>query len=580
MIQGRSLARQLLLVLLFGLSPGEWHAAAMPPGGDGEAKPRTPPRLVVVVAIDQFPEEYLKRHDAGFSPTGVFRRLLAHGAHFTNCRHQQALTFTGPGHSVLLTGAYPNTTGVIDNSWFDRTAGRMVNCVEDTEAPLVGAAGASPNDGRSPRNQLVPTVGDELKLTSAGRACVFGVSFKDRAAILMAGYLADGVFWFDAASGNWITSRYYAEQLPAYVQEINAGQAAEAYAGKSWELRYPPERYVAYRPDDSPFEQDLPPLGRNFPHPLPPQADSTYYKVLASTPFANDLTLLLTRTLVEKEQLGQDEVPDMLFLGLSANDYVGHAFGPYSLEVQDVTYRTDAALGEFAAFLDQKVGENWVLVVSSDHGIAPIPEYAAQRGLPAAREPLGDLAALRKTLEEAVQAELGPAAGGKDYVQYVGEESVYLDTRLAELRGERYRVAQRVLRDRLLEHPAVAACFTREELLTTPAQANASDNADLARRFALTFHPRRSGDVLFALRPYQMQTRQFATTHGSPWEYDRHVVLLLAGPGIRAGGFDTPVSPAQIAPTVSHLLGIRDPAGCAVSPLADALATKPAAVSP
>lgn len=526
-------------------------------------------RLVVLVSIDQFPHEYLDRMREGFEPDGIFLRMLRGGAAFTNCRHNHAFTFTGPGHSVMLTGAAPALSGIVGNDWFDRNRGQSVNCVEDPASPLVGAPTSRPAAGRSPRNQLVPTVGDVLKLHTAGRARVYGVSVKDRAAILTAGDLADAAYWFDTASGRWVTSRHYREALPEYLESLNASGAAGRYAGRRWELLYEAERYHQYRPDDSPHEWEAEPFGRAFPHALPEQAGKEYYSQLRSTPFANELTLEVARLLVEQEELGKDDVPDLLIVGLSANDYVGHSFGPYSLETQDMTYRTDRALGEFTDFLNEQIGEQWSLIISSDHGIAPVPEYAAEVGLPAVRDPLGDLKALAESIEKALRDQFGVPSGAQRYVQHVAAEQVYLNRHLPELEADRFAAAQRRVRDLLLEHEAVAAAFTREQLLAAAQPAGAPD--DLLGQFALTFHPSRSGDVLFALRPYTIQTQQLRTTHGSPWQYDRHVVLLLSGPGIRPGIYPVPVSPAQIAPTVAGLLGIDNPPACMVEPLHEAM---------
>lgn len=529
-----------------------------------DARAAEPPRLVVVVSIDQFPHDYLVRMRDGFSPTdGLFLELLDRGAVFTNCHHAHAMTYTAPGHSVMLTGAYPSSSGIIDNDWFDRRSGKSVYCVADDSAPLVGAVDAG--EGISPRNLGVDTVGDVLKLATGGSAKVFGVALKDRGAVLMAGHLADAAFWFDAASGNWVTSTYYRRDLPGYLRVYNESGAARQYAAQTWELLLPEKRYHLPYPDDSPFETNVAPLGRAFPHRLPDAADKNYYRAMPTSPFGNEMTLAVARLVVQHEQLGRHELPDLLCVSLSSNDYVGHAYGPHSLEVQDMTFRTDRQLRAFARFIEEHLaGSPWVLAITSDHGVGPVPEYARQLGLPAARNPLGDLKALGERLEALLSGHFGSLAQNKRYVQRMEDRMVYLTRELPELAGNRLLEAQRLVRDALLAEPAVTAAYTREHLLA------GVDATPLGRSFSLAFHPGRSGDVLFATAPYTI-SGSAAATHGSPWQYDTHVALLIHGHGVRGGHVDRRVSPAHLAPTVARLLGINPPAGCAVEPLREAI---------
>jgi hypothetical protein len=522
------------------------------------------PRLVVVVSVDQFPYEYLERFQQGLSKDGFFRRVFEQGAVYSNCHHAHAFTLTGPGHSVLLTGTFPSATGIVGNDWFDRRTSATVYCVSDNDKPLVGTVGGK--GGISPKNLLVNTLGDTLKLSAGDQAKVYGVAMKDRAAVLMAGHLADGVYWFDDQSGNWITSLYYRRDLPGYIRNLNEGYAAQAFLGKSWNLLLEPDKYQQFVPDDNTFESKAGTLGRTFPHPLPDLAGPAYYKAMTLTPYGNDLTLLAARTILQAEKLGQDEVPDLLVVNLSSNDYVGHSFGPQSLEVQDMFYRTDRQLGEFVKFIeDQMHGQPWVLALSSDHGVGPIPEYAASLGLPAARGPLGDLKGVQKRLEENLQRHLGVPAKDGRYVQQVEETEIYLNRELPELAGERFGQAQRIVRDALLELPAIAGAITRDDLLA------GGDVPGLVRQFRLSFNPKRSGDVLYVLAPYNIPAGGAAATHGSPWRYDTHVPLLLLGSGVRPGKYTQMVSPAALAPTLARLLKVEDPPACVVDALDEAL---------
>ncbi|HEX4149676.1 MAG TPA: alkaline phosphatase family protein [Pirellulales bacterium] len=572
----RRFARLVPAVLLLLVCPA-WCGAA----------PQRP-ALVVVVSIDQFPYEYLQRMRANFAADGMFNRFRDAGATMINCHHAHAFTVTAPGHSVLLTGAFPNVNGIIGNDWFDREQGRTVYCVEDPRYPLVGnpledaepsgdaktakkpkkGAKSGKAAGVSPRPLLAGTLGDVLKLSDP-RSKVFGIALKDRAGVLMAGQLADGVYWFDAKTGNWITSTYYRSELPGYLRTFNESDATEAFVGRKWELLVPSDRYVNY------YEQvklpDIAALNNRFPHAMPDKADSKYYQSITVSPFGSELTLQAARLLISYEKLGQDDSPDILAINLSSNDYVGHAHGPQSLEVQDITIRTDRLLAEFADFVDQQLaGRAWVLALSSDHGVAPVPEYAAALGLPAARNPLGSLTALRDKLEAQLRAEFGSPKGDNRYVLELDENSVYLNHQLAELAGDRLLSAQRTVRDALVQLPPVAMVFTREELLAQDAASKS-----LARAFERSFFAARSGDVLYALQPYNISGGSLAT-HGSPWQYDTHVPLLFWGFGIRPGRYSEPVAPAAMAPTLARLLQIEAPSSAAVEAIEEVLAPPPA----
>jgi hypothetical protein len=523
------------------------------------------PRLIVVVSVDQLPQRYLEQFRAGFDKDGFFERVFQGGAWFVNCNHRHAFTITGPGHATLLTGTDPAVHGIISNGWYHRGPGGTFGCVEDEQAPLVGAP--TLEKGVSPRNLLVPTLGDSLKLATHGKAKVYGVSLKDRSAVLMAGHAADGAYWFDENSGNWVTSRYYREDLPGYLRNLNEGNAAEAFVGQPWELIAPAEAYNRDLPDDNPYETNVPVLGRTFPHPMPAQADTNYFKLLEVTPYGNELTLAVAKLLVEHEQLGGDDVPDVLCIGLSSNDYVGHAFGPHSLEVQDITFRTDRELGKLMRWLDERIGAGrWTIALSSDHGVGPVPELAQSLHLRAARNPLGEAAQLAARLEERLRHDLGITASGKPLVARAEGLEIFLDHTQPELVGERLFAARRIVRQALIEDPWVAVAYTQDELMALPV-----GGAGLPEQFRLTMHPKRSGDVLFAMVPYVLQGTKNVASHGTPWEYDRHVPLLFWGAGIKPGRRDETASPGCLGTTLARLLGIDPPAAASVQTLESAL---------
>lgn len=522
------------------------------------------PRLVVVVSIDQFPAEYLTRMRKGFVANGFFRTISERGATYTECHHSHAFTITGPGHSVLCSGASPGTTGIIDNDWFDRTTGKTMYCVADPTVRLVGGPG---DKAMSPKNLEVGTLGDQMKLATNGRSKVLGVALKDRASILMAGHMADAAYWFDSDSKNWVTSSYYRQALPDYLRAFNETGRAAAYAGKDWSLVLDERYYDLYYPDNAPFETNVPGIGRSFPRTLPKADAKDYWKAMPTSPFGSEMTLVVAGMVVTEEQLGQDDDTDLLCINLSSNDYIGHAFGPYSLEVQDMTYRTDRMLTVFTQFLDQSVGAGrWTLALSSDHGVAPVPEHAVTIRLPARRVPSEHFDALKKSMEETLVKHFGsPAGEKKKYIRHLDSNMAYLDAELPELAGTRFVEAQGLVRDALLKDDAIYCAFTRDEL------TDGGNETELFVRTRLSFNQRRSGDVLFCMKPYYIAGATTAT-HGSPWTYDTHVPLLWLGAGIRPGTYERTVSPAHLGPTMAKLLGVEAPSGATVEALLEALA--------
>jgi len=523
------------------------------------------PRLLVIVCVDQLPYEYLTRMREGFADDGFFNTVAKQGASYVAAHHGQAFTSTGPGHSALCSGAYPNTTGIIDNDWFDRKSGEMLYCTVDAGVSIVGATGA----GMSPKNLQVGTLGDQLKLTSNGRSKVFGIALKDRAAILMAGHAADGVYWYDPSSGNWITSTYYRARLPDYLEAYNATGQAKHFGGGTWDLLLPAEKYESYYPDEAPFETNVAVLGRKFPHPLPSGDDKGFAKLITTSPRGNDMTLAIVREVLTEEKLGTDDDTDLLCVNFSSNDYVGHAFGPYSLEVQDMTYRTDRQLGEFIKLLDAKVGAGkWTLALSSDHGVAPVPEHAATMKLPARRVSDEHLAALRERIEAALKRRFGQGdEPNRTFVRNFDANSLYLNRESPELIGDHYITAQQIARDVIVDDDVVSIAFTRDELV------RGGNETEMFHRMTLGFHAQRSGDVLYCLKPYHIAGKTTAT-HGSPWEYDTHVPVLLLGAGITPGSYDRMVSPPMIAPTLARIVKVDAPSGCTVEPLHEALGGK------
>ncbi|MCY2973948.1 MAG: alkaline phosphatase family protein [Planctomycetota bacterium] len=544
------------------------------------------PRLVVVISVDQFCADYLVRFQTNFSKNAdesFCRSVLESGAWFPNCHHQHALTYTAPGHAGLLTGAYPNTHGVIGNEWFDRSTGETRYCVSDPSVKVVGVASEK---SMSPRVLLVDTVGDMMKLATNGKAKVFGVAIKDRASILMTGHRADAAYWLE--KNRWVTSTYYREDLPGYLRVLNDGDAIDQFRGKTWDLLLPKEKYFNQGDDNNEFEN--PPKGftASFPHQLASVGEALpdeFGEQVLFSPFGNDYTLLAAREIIRNEELGADDIPDLLAINFSSNDYIGHAFGPMSYEVEDMTYRTDRQLADFAGHLDEAVGAGrWTLVITADHGVAPIPEIIAQHMQSKAeipspkRNPIGNLNDVQDLIEAAIRKDMAAVGNAEEdaarIVLKVEPNQVHLNHAHTRLEGAKVLQAQRIARDWLLSQRYVAAAATQDEL-------QSGNGGALFEQLRLSFHSSRSGDVLFVYTPYSIpgssspNAKPRGTTHGSPWQYDTNVPLLILGNGVVAGRYVERVSPAQIAPTLSKLLGISPPAGCAVEALYPAIKIPP-----
>lgn len=549
------------LLFAWGITAGTASQVLSAPPATVAGTPR--PKLVVVVSVDQFCQDYLVRFADNLAKNnGLVAEVRKQGLEFAECQHRHAFTVTAPGHSVQLTGAYPNVNGIVGNDWFDAIAGGDRYCVEDKSVQVVGIPTGK---GMSPRSLLVETVGDSLKRTYP-QAKVFGIAVKDRAAILMSGHRANCAFWM--ASDNWVTSTYYRDDLPVYLRILNEGKMLERYRGATWDLLLPKEKYVnTVAPDKNDWENAPAKYTTDFPHKLygkdEGKPDDFADQVLFS-PFGNEVTLQGARAVVEGEQLGKDEIPDLLTINLSSNDYIGHAFGPDSLEVEDMTYRTDRMLKEFTDFLNEHVGAGqWVLALTADHGVAPIVEFAKLNKLPAERNPLGDTKELSEKLAKILRDELSLAEEIKP-IEKVTDGQIYLRHGKEGIAGSKRAAAAKIVRDYLLNQDKIATAVTREDVLS------ASQNP-LHAALSRACHPQRSGDVLFVYRPYAVPGTK-GTTHGSPWRYDTHVPMLLIGQGIPQGETRyEPVSPANLAATVAKIFGCATPTA-AVEP---ALTLKP-----
>jgi hypothetical protein len=511
--------------------------------------------------FDQMRADYLTRFHDQFGPGG-FRRLMEHGAWFDNCHYPYALTLTGPGHASLLTGCSADRHGIIGNEWYERGTGE-VYCATGPHYHNVPADGSGTSKksalGGSPERLLAPTVGDVLKASTAGKGHVITISFKDRAAILPGGHHPDGAYWVDGTTGRFVTSSYCRDSLPGWVNEFNNKRLIDSWFNKAWERSRPDLDYVKLAgPDDVRGEGIGTKQGRTFPHPTNgglSKPGKNYYTALETSPFGNELVLAFAKEAIEAEKLGADEVPDLLSISFSCNDYIGHAWGPDSQEVMDVTLRSDLVVKQLLDYLDEHVGKGqYVVALSADHGVCPLPEVARATVPDAVRV---NVAGLLKNIEKALDEKFGADKNSKaGWIESAANISLTLNRQKIAAKGLNQQDVETFLADWLNKQDDVLVAYTRTDLLK-PAAAD----DPIGQRSRKSFNAQRSADISVVYKPYHLATPYLTgTTHGTPHEYDTHVPLLVYGKNVIPGRRHDPVTPQAIAAIFSHALGIQPPA--------------------
>ncbi len=527
-----------------------------------QAEEKLAPRLAVVISVDQMRADYLVKFRPYFV-AGGFKRLLEGGADYQNCHYLHAVTKTAPGHATILSGVHANVHGIVANEWLDRTTFIQGNAVEDVDSPLVGLpprvdrypnAMFAAKAGRSPRNFLGTTVGDRLKARYGATAKVFGVADKDRSAILMAGPKADGAYWTE--EGRFVTSTYYRRALPAWLEEFNTARGAAQHFGQVWDRLLDKSVYDAVQgPDDAPGEQAEDGLPITFPKKVDggrPAISGAYYNAFDHAPWNNDLVAVMGERLIEVEHLGEDATPDLLCIGFSQTDKAGHAYGPDSHEVMDSYVRLDRTLAEFFDYLDRKVGlKHCVIVLTADHGVAPLPEkIRAEKGATAAGRLVGRV--LDEPANAALNAAFGPLPENIAWWFLHDNSGYHLNPLALHDKQLSASLVAAKLREALLAHPMIAAAYTREQL-TAPGPLDEFGEAS-----RLSYFPARSTDVVYIPKPYFIE-RTLGTTHGTPHDYDTHVPQVWFGAGVKPGVHSERVAVEDIAPTLAGLLGVDLP---------------------
>ena len=502
-------------------------------------EPLVHPKLVVVLSIDQMRADYLTR----FAPlyTGGLRTLSQRGAVFSNARYRHAANETGPGHSVLLSGQHPSHSGIVANEWWDPLLKRAINVVDDPLHRPLGGEGRS----ASPVNALSVTVGDALKVKNR-RSRVVGVSFKDRSAILMAGRLGDAAYWYEIPGGNFITSSYYAREAPQWLTRWNARRLPDQYAGKLWTRLLPDEQiYRKYAGADA-IEGEWDRKDTVFPHAIrgtPPSR--AFYDDFRRTPFADEVTLSAALEAMKAHALGQDEDTDVLAIGFSATDVIGHTYGPDSHESMDQLLRLDAVLETLFNEIDASVGlARTVFVLSADHGALPLVENLAVRGVAARR-------ASPKVLEDAVRKALALRFPGVDGLIAYFATDVYFDEEVMRANHLDRAAVEQTAIEALLSTGLVEKVYTHADLMPPH-----SDDP-VRRLFQNSFFQPRSPHLSVLVKKYvYLNAQPGGTGHGTAHDYDRHVPVVFMGDKIRAGVYDAECGPEDIAPTLAHLLGV------------------------
>jgi predicted AlkP superfamily pyrophosphatase or phosphodiesterase len=539
----------LLILALFGVDAKRL----------GAAPPAMPPRLVVLVMFDQMRADYLTRWHNLFEPGG-FRRLREQGAWFPNCHYPYSGTFTGPGHASLATGCAPDRHGIVANDWFDRAAGKTVYCVgSDRYTRVASADPAADNVKRSsssPERLLAPTLGESLKQATAGKGRIVALSFKDRSAVLLAGPRADACYWFDPDIGEFVTSSYYRDRLHSWVDEFNRDRPADRWFSQEWKPLRPDIDYGSL--------STLLPGERSFPHSLGENSKrpgKSYYQNLYVSPFGNELLLELAKRAITRENLGRKEAADLLCVSFSCNDPIGHAFGPDSPEVLDVTLRSDRMIKDLLEHLDAAVGKGkYLLALTADHGVCPLPEVSRKQGRQAIRI---DPKTLSSQIEEFLTATFGQASDNSRWLEAPASEWIYLNQRGIRARGKDPAKIETALAGWLKQQPGILTAFTRSQL-----RGAAAPGDTIGERVRRSFHPDRSGDLALVMQPYSILWPTIpgtGTTHGTPHAYDTHVPLLIYGHGIPPGSFPATIQPLAIPAVVAARLGIPPPKAAGAS---------------
>ena len=527
----------------------------------------SPPKLIVQITIDQLRADLPNRYFDRFGDNG-FKFFWENGTVYTDAHHAHANTETIVGHATLSTGAHPSVHGMVGNVWLDRKTGNTNYNIEDPAYSLLSSGAdvnedteidptqkAANSEGRSPSAILSSTFGDELTAATNGKAKVFGVSIKDRGAVAMAGH-SGKAFWFSKAIGQFVTSDYYYEAYPEWVNEWNAKGLPGEYADSAWALLNEQESYLYGDSDDREWETNLPGFGRTFPHEYGDASGKYFTTFLTTSPAGDELTLEFAKTLIKKEALGKDEITDYLAISFSSTDYVGHLFGPSSLEAEDNMLRLDGVLAELVSSVDELVGlKNVLFVLSADHGGPDTPGYLKSKGIPA--EYIDPSAWEKDAAIDRIKSKFKISG---NLIETYTHPYVYLSPEANQGSDEENRKLERAVASELQKFKGVRLAVSSRELAE-----NKVANGPIHQAVLNNFYAPRSGDVYVVFEPNwfinDFDGLEVAATHGSPWTYDTHVPIVFVGPDIDDQIVLRKVYTVDVAKTLSSLADIKAPSG-------------------
>ncbi|MBN8701994.1 MAG: alkaline phosphatase family protein [Bacteroidetes bacterium] len=507
----------------------------------------TAPKLVVGIVVDQMRYDYIYRFWDKYQQGG-FRRLVNEGFFCKNTNYNYVPTYTGPGHASIFTGTTPLIHGIIANDWYNRKTGTTIYCAEDKSQSTVGSTTKAGQ--MSPRNMLSTSVCDQLKLHTNKKSKVIGIALKDRGAIMPAGHMADAAYWFDLDAGNWITSSYYRSELPKWTQTFNENKVYEKYLNKPWTTLLPIEQYTESAADDNLYEGSLKSgVKPVFPYDLPALYKDKGVKIIRTTPFGNSLTKDFAIEAIKAEQLGKSTNTDFLTLSFSSTDYIGHTFGPQSIELEDCYLRLDRDIAEFLKFIDMWVGkQNALIFLTADHGAVDVPAYLIDNKIPAG---YFDDKAFAKQVTSALLQKFGDTL----LLEYINQQ-VYLDNAKIKAKNIDIEKVYETIASIAYSMDGVASVITAKTILTT------SFTDGITKKIQNGFNAQRSGDMIITFNPGWTEYQHTGTTHGSAYNYDTHVPLIWYGGAIKSGSTNEAVNITDIAPTLSNILNIPYPNGC------------------
>lgn len=512
------------------------------------------PKLIVGIVVDQMRYDYIERFSAGYGTNG-FARLKREGSNFTNAHFNYVPTYTAPGHATVYTGTTPHYHGIISNDWYEGTEDKEIYVVDD---PAYETVGSSTTAGKSSPHRLkTPTITDQFKIDNPNSR-VFSVSIKDRGSVLPGGFMANGAWWYDGKSGNFVTSTYYQKTQPEWAESFNSKQVAKSLMAKSWDLLANSDLYRVQTKDEVPWEYDIfKENDHSFPHDFSGLTESEKLDKIKTTPFGNEILLQFAESLISGENIGKKRDADFLAISFSSPDYIGHTYGPNSVEVMDTYLRLDKQLARLLAILDKQVGKgNYLLFLTADHAVGEAHGFLEESQIPHGYYS-------RKAIADSLSVFLKNKFGVSDLVINISNNQVFLNHAVADKNKINFEELQNVTGYWIRTNMDLVS-----EIQLRKNLDGKSAKRDMESMILNGWNPARSGDVAFLLRPHFLEGKtDIGATHGSPFRYDTHVPILFYGWNVPAQENNEPAYVVDVAATVADLLHIQPPPACIGVPL-------------